>query len=241
MSVRRAIDELLRDRAELARRLAPGGAELLAAGLRGIAAARRTEDQLALTVDLIGDLVPYLPADDPLVVAFMIDDTEAYAGAPTAAAALRRLIADIDARGTLPAPGPAPEVGPGPGAADRFGSLGEDLELVNAVRRDLLAAPARTAGELRETGGDPDAPGLIRLRRAGGMIQLPAFQFDERLRPRPVVVTVNRLLEAEADPWGVASWWLDRNSWLGGAPADLVGRVPDGDIIAAARVDLEGA
>lgn len=242
MGVRRAVDELLHHRAEIARRLAPGGHRILAEGLRAVSAAPPA-DQLARAVDLIEELINYyLPDGDPLAEAFLLDETEAYAADGTATrTALGELLADIDLHGALPEPPPPPPPPPESraGQGGGFGRLGEDLDLVNAVRRDLLAAPAYTPADLRAAGADPDAPGLIRLRRAGGRVQLPVFQFDERRRPRPVVVTVNQLLAAESDPWGVASWWLDQNSWLAGVPAELLGRIPDDEIVAVARVDVQ--
>ena len=43
------------------------------------------------------------------------------------------------------------------------------------------------------------------------------------------------MLHAARDPIGVADWWLSRNSWLDGRPSELLGRVPDGDLLGAAR------
>ncbi|MBZ3901909.1 DUF3168 domain-containing protein [Streptomyces griseiscabiei] len=106
-----------------------------------------------------------------------------------------------------------------------------------SARDRLLAEPALTAGELAEHfGSRPDQPDLIRLPAAGGPARLPAFQFDADGHPRPVVLTVNALLGAAADPWGVADWWLGPNPWLDAAPATLLGAGLDDQLLAAARV-----
>jgi hypothetical protein len=102
----------------------------------------------------------------------------------------------------------------------------------------LLAAPAVTEQEILDAGGDPGRADLIRLPRADRSVVLPAFQFDPAGRPVPVVTMVNRILDAAADPWGVADWWLGKNAWLQGTPAELVGRVPDSELVLAARAEL---
>ena len=79
------------------------------------------------------------------------------------------------------------------------------------------------------------------LSPPGGPEQLPAFQFGLDGQPIPVVVTINRLLEAAADPWGVADWWLGRNAWLNGIPADLLGQVDDALLVLAARAEFPEA
>jgi hypothetical protein len=82
---------------------------------------------------------------------------------------------------------------------------------------------------------------LIRLERGDGVVQLPAFQFDAAGRPIQIVLTVNRLLGAEDDPWGAADWWLGPNAWLGAVPADLIGQVDENVLLATAKaVVVEG-
>lgn len=68
--------------------------------------------------------------------------------------------------------------------------------------------------------------------------RLPRFQFDAALRPRQVVLTINAMLDASRDPWGVADWWLGRNAWLGDAPAVLLGAVEDSVLVHAAEAEL---
>ncbi|WP_344474298.1 hypothetical protein [Nonomuraea monospora] len=108
-----------------------------------------------------------------------------------------------------------------------------------AVAR-LLAAPALTAAELRALGQNPGDPALIRLQDDDGAGRWPAFQFDADGTPLPLVRLINGILEAFDDPLGAASWWLSDNGWLGDAPARLIGRVPDEQLIAAARSETAG-
>lgn len=114
--------------------------------------------------------------------------------------------------------------------------------VLGAVRDRLLAEPALDEAEVVARGGDPCAPGLIRLRGIDGRHRLPLFQFEpepaHRRGPtlRPRVRTVNSALGAADDPWGVADWWLSPNAWLGGArPAALLGRDDEARIDEAAR------
>jgi hypothetical protein len=102
----------------------------------------------------------------------------------------------------------------------------------------LRSAPALSEQQVRDNGCDPAEAGLIRLTGAGSQTLLPAFQFGRDGQPVPVVLTVNRLLDAESDPWGVADWWLGRNAWLRAVPAQLVGQVDDSLLVLAARAEL---
>lgn len=101
----------------------------------------------------------------------------------------------------------------------------------------LLAAPSLSEQEVRALGVAPERAGLIRLpdKYQDRQLRLPAFQFGADGRPVPVVLAVNELLGASTDPWGVADWWLGENAWLGAVPADLIGRVADATLLAAAR------
>ena len=52
----------------------------------------------------------------------------------------------------------------------------------------------------------------------------PAFQFDSPHRKvRPMVAQINWILGAKADPWGVASWWLNPTAFADDprSPAEL--------------------
>lgn len=106
----------------------------------------------------------------------------------------------------------------------------------------LLASPHHAAEELRRRGRDPDQPHLIRLTRPDGNVQLPTFQFGDHYEPLDLVLAVNRLLDAEHDPWGAADWWLGPNTWLSDVPANLVHIADDGladSLVAAAAALVE--
>ncbi|MER5932051.1 hypothetical protein [Streptomyces sp. NPDC002054] len=106
------------------------------------------------------------------------------------------------------------------------------------VRARLLAAPSLPAAEVA---AGPGEPGLIRLRHPELGDRYPRFQFAAgTARPLAVVGRINRLLMADRDPWGAADWWLGRNRWLRGVPAELLGSVPDEELTRAARELVEG-
>jgi hypothetical protein len=238
-----AINALREHRADVARRLAPADRARLAEMLRRVAEADQ-QDRLDVAGELILFLVRRLPEDHPVRRAFALDRRGMGTGTIDLADfdEIAAQLADLDFSDE-PAPPPGSAPAPAPAQASASADPGEVdqavLDLADAIRADLLAAPSRSPAEVRAGGGDPDGEGLIRLPASVRDVRLPAFQFDADMRPRAVVVTVNRLLGAERDPWGAASWWLDGNTWLGDVPADLVGRVPDDAIVAAARTELE--
>lgn len=115
----------------------------------------------------------------------------------------------------------------------------------DVMTADELLAEARVAGEAHRTvlGEDMlDAAAVSKAlgsrstnlrqyandrRRRGDLIGVPhrnqylypAFQIDrDAHRVDPVVQRVNRLLGADEDPWGVASWWLSPSGRLRGRP-----------------------
>ncbi|MEV6975908.1 hypothetical protein [Kitasatospora sp. NPDC093806] len=103
----------------------------------------------------------------------------------------------------------------------------------------LLDADHVTAADYRADGHDPADPDLIRLTDRQGTVRLPSFQFDGASgRPLPLVVAVNRLLDADDDPWGVADWWLGANAWLNAVPARLLGTPGERSLLAAARAEI---
>jgi hypothetical protein len=130
-------------------------------------------------------------------------------------------------------------VGAMPGDLPPAGPLAAaDLDDFDAqVRSRLLELPAVTPQELLGAGLDPGLPGLIRLPLAG-TVRLPAFQFDGSGAPRRVVLRVNELLRAEADPWGASCWWVDRHARLDVAPRDLLDR-DEALLVRAARALAE--
>lgn len=72
---------------------------------------------------------------------------------------------------------------------------------------------------------------VIRLM-VEGKAQYPTFQFTRDSRIQKKVDRVNTLLEADEEPWAVASWWLDSSSIAGGkAPVDLLSSPEDMDTL----------
>ncbi|MFD5920368.1 hypothetical protein ACFVYP_15575 [Kitasatospora sp. NPDC058201] len=157
--------------------------------------------------------------------------------------------------GPGPGPGPGrdhgPVHGPPPHAAPH--AAPDTAEIIATAQRRLLAEPSLGRADLDARG--LDAPALagagliIRLIDQAGEHRYPAFQFagpapgaepGTGRGPLPVVTRINRLLLAEADPWGAADWWLAGNSWLGGTPAALLGLVSDELLTAAALSMVEG-
>ncbi len=81
---------------------------------------------------------------------------------------------------------------------------------------NFISGSALILFDLGETGGNYNG-----VRDA-----FPAFQFNENARCLHThVVTINKLLAAGNDPWGVASWWLSPNGRLENkvTPASLLG------------------
>ncbi|MFJ7204106.1 hypothetical protein ACIQWR_11305 [Streptomyces sp. NPDC098789] len=112
--------------------------------------------------------------------------------------------------------------------------------VLGELRDRLLAEPAIGDAEALEGGCDPYAPGLIRLRAAGGSVRLPVFQFAADGQPVAVVREVNRLLDADHDPWGAATWWLSPNAWLDEPPVGLIGGPAEEQLLVAAGLPTEG-
>lgn len=68
-----------------------------------------------------------------------------------------------------------------------------------------------------------DTSAVVSYDRSG-IRRYPRFQFDtEASAVRPIVAEINRVLGADCDPWGVASWWLSPSAWRadGRSPASL--------------------
>jgi len=103
----------------------------------------------------------------------------------------------------------------------------------------LLSAPHLTEHEVSVCGVDPARSDLIRLPGPDQQQILPAFQFDDENLPRPIVTAINTLLNVDDDPWGVADWWLGKNAWLRGIPADLLGLIPDESLMRAAQAEVQ--
>ncbi|GAB3408145.1 hypothetical protein [Flindersiella endophytica] len=110
---------------------------------------------------------------------------------------------------------------------------------VGASESQLLEVDAYRPDQIEWAGVDPSRPDLIRLEAPDGSIRLPAFQFDNERHPLPLVLEINRLLDADIDPWGVADWWLGQNIWLGDRPVNLIDPDYPDTLLAAARAELE--
>lgn len=96
-----------------------------------------------------------------------------------------------------------------------------------AAEARIFEAPMREVGDR-----PPD--GALALPREQRRLA-PEFQFDEQGNVRPAVATVNRILDADDDPWGSASWWLFPHAALHAIPADEVRLGDVQRVIAAAR------
>ncbi|MGW8351897.1 hypothetical protein [Streptomyces wedmorensis] len=105
----------------------------------------------------------------------------------------------------------------------------------------LHSASTFSAAEVRDRCGGPPPSELIRVPGTRDGDRYPQFQFRADAGvPHEVVLKINRLLLADIDPWGAGTWWLTDNSWLGGAPASLLGRLPDHRLVGAAAELVEG-
>ncbi|MFG2709913.1 DUF3168 domain-containing protein [Streptomyces goshikiensis] len=180
-----------------------------------------------------------LPADDPALRRWRSTMAPDRSAAP---ALIRRMarrhghhghVRTSDARPSPhraePSPYPAEPASPAaPSAWDR-------------IRDRLLSASSLSEAQVRDVlRQDPRQPHLIRLTRKGGEVRLPSFQFREDCVPVPLVLAINEVLRAHQDPWGAADWWLGPNHWLGTTPAEVLGSVPDDELMAAARAVGEG-
>jgi hypothetical protein len=228
------------------------------------------QDVIAVLAEHWQDTLPYLSPDDLTLLATWIGVIEAAEhderAARTALANLTALLAERlpgehpvsqamlrgtrlarPSRADLTSIGSTLRVLPGLGSLLRGEPAGEAARTgAGQAGADdpyawLLSGPALTEQEVRDVGGDPDRVDLIRLPRPDRDTVLPAFQFGPGGRAVPVVATVNLLLDADADPWGAADWWLGKNAWLQGIPAQLLGRVDDSLLVQAARAELPEA
>ncbi|MFE9068545.1 hypothetical protein [Streptomyces violaceusniger] len=115
--------------------------------------------------------------------------------------------------------------------------------IIAAAERRLRQAPALSAADVHARyDGSAPPPELIRFAGADLGDRYPEFQFQPGGgAPYEVVLEVNRVLLADADPWGAADWWLSGNTWLGGGPpAALLGVRPDRELVGAAVALVEG-
>jgi hypothetical protein len=200
-------------------------ARLTAAAAAGTGEVREARAAMLRLSTLLYDR---LPAGHPVMI--VISGETLLAGPASPDSQLRDVAAALGAIAVLV---PLTPLGAGDGPPPAVGQDESD-----EVADRLLAAPALTGEQVRDGGADPGEPGLIRLDRPDGRQQIPAFQFSQAGKPIAVVLTINRLLDADDDPFGVADWWLGRNAWLDAVPADLIGQVDDGLLVRAARAEL---
>jgi hypothetical protein len=209
-----------------------------------------TSAVIRITQLLVGTLPPEHPVRRALAQGYL------YSSAPRDWSAIRaELIAEIVANSLYAEPDADQQHEPPPPAGDdadtTAGILGDGASaaastasmapegILAAVTDRLLRAPALTEEEVRLRGADPADPALLRLDRPGGGRQWPSFQFGPDGAPLRVVQIVNTMLGAEADPLGVADWWLGANPWLDGQPSDLIGHIPDELVLRAAHAVIE--
>jgi hypothetical protein len=216
MAIEDAIAALSRHWADVNGRLSPEQLRQMRALIADLGGPAR-EDAKDRIADLLEEA---LPQDHPVIQALYEGDLfeSRTLDWPTITEELRR---------EMPA---ALAAVPVPAAGSRPGDA-----VLRHVADRVLQASALTADQVRERGGDPNDPGLIRLERPDGRPQWPAFQFDPDGGPLPVISAVNDLLDASADPFAAADWWLSFNTWLGDQPSVLIGRVPDDYLVRAAR------
>jgi hypothetical protein len=203
---------------ELAPALSPDTRRLLGDLLDRLAAQGEGELTWEARNELVDLLLEVLPEDHP-VRAAVLDTQRGTAVLEDWTTVARELLAQLD-DGLDDDPGLVP-VSP--------------REVRYWATRRLLAAPSLTEDDLHRIGLDPDDPRLIHLERYDGSSHWPEFQFGPDGGPVPLVLAINRMLDAEEDPWGAADWWLGPNSWLGDVPARLLGRVSDDLLVSAAR------
>lgn len=114
-------------------------------------------------------------------------------------------------------------------------------DLLAEVRRGLLELPAYDHESLGLWAGEV---ALIRLRAEDGTVRVPAFQLSTGFdadssvvpdHPLSVVLETNRVLWADRDPWGAASWWVYPHAMVGVPPVELLGSENEDWLPALAR------
>ncbi len=188
---------------------------------------RQLETFVADALETLPDLAPYR------------DDILMYIRTASAAASASRRIAGGPRAIVLPVELPTMT------AED----LMKEAALIGQIKARILSqemVPASEVHTLLGLAGANPRQYANRLRIRSDLVAIPdrrnrflypLFQFDlDARRPYPEVVEVNRLLCAVDDPWGIAGWWMQRNSRLGGKePRELVGKGEDKRLLGAAR------
>jgi hypothetical protein len=120
-------------------------------------------------------------------------------------------------------------------------------ESMARIWEERMLEPRAAAQALGASAGNRQKVADLRQRSVllglphGNRYLFPAFQFDlARKRVHPAAAEVNQLLAAARDPWGVASWWITPNTWIGGErPMDLATTRHAAEVRAAAETLLE--
>jgi hypothetical protein len=109
-----------------------------------------------------------------------------------------------------------------------------DAEAVGALLGSQSESNRRQYANMQRQRGD-----LLGVPRLNAYLY-PAFQFDlARACIRDTAVTINRLLGANADPWGVASWWTTPSERLQNrAPEELLGTDEESVLLELAESEL---
>jgi hypothetical protein len=127
----------------------------------------------------------------------------------------------------------------------------QEVAVTTEARQNIRAEPMLSAGEVSHRLGSRSTnlrQYAARLRRENHLLAVPvqknrylfpAFQFDNKGQVFSVVPTVNQILDAESDPWGVASWWVEPHAGLPPcmAPKQLLGK-DDEAIQALAQAEI---
>jgi hypothetical protein len=127
----------------------------------------------------------------------------------------------------------------------------QEVAVTTEARQSVQAEPMLSAREVSHRLGSRSTnlrQYAARLRRENHLLavpvqknryQFPAFQFDNNGQVFAVVPMVNQILDAESDPWGVASWWVESHASLpaGTAPKQLLGN-DDEAIRALAQAEI---
>ena len=81
---------------------------------------------------------------------------------------------------------------------------------------------------------------LVRHNDIATKNRYAAYQFDDNLKPRPVIAQVLRIFSGNKDdPWKIAAWFGSNNGWLRGrAPKDCLDEPKR--VIDAAKREIEG-
>lgn len=214
------------------------------------ALADRDEDPVVVAAEVKEIIKARTPRDHPARPALLPMEhrlVTSLAPAPEVASLLMDLNILFRSSGLIPGPlrrGADGRSDPGPltplSTDGKFAHAWEPVYVADEHDQWLLDEPSVPMDAIRWD--DSWARDIVVLRTADGKLQVPTFQFDGPQgspgSPRGIVLDVNRKLSADADPWGVADWWLGSNVWLPAPPARLLGTKDESRITTALRAVL---